>query len=149
MSIDFPKEEHKVLQLWEELNAFQRQVELSKGRKPFTFYDGPPFATGLPHYGHLLTSTIKDIIPRYWSMKGHYVERRFGWDTHGVPIEYEIDKKLGMSGKDAVEKYGIAEYNAQCRAIVMRYSEEWRTTITRLGRWIDFDNDYKVRKFLE
>ena len=131
---------------WQEIGAFERQVELSKGRKPYTFYDGPPFATGTPHYGHLLSSTIKDIIPRYWSMKGRYVERRFGWDTHGVPIEYEIDKKLGMSGKQAVEKLGIAQYNAECRAIVMTYASEWRTTITRLGRWIDFDNDYKVNQ---
>ncbi|KAL4795370.1 tRNA synthetases class I-domain-containing protein [Aspergillus venezuelensis] len=144
MSIDFPKEEELVLQTWREINAFQRQVELSKGRKPYTFYDGPPFATGLPHYGHLLASTIKDIIPRYWSMKGHYVERRFGWDTHGVPIEYEIDKKLGMSGLDAVAKYGIEKYNEECRAIVMTYATEWRQTIERLGRWIDFDNDYKT-----
>ncbi|KAL4869746.1 hypothetical protein BDV12DRAFT_71876 [Aspergillus spectabilis] len=144
MSIDFPKEEDLVLQRWREINAFQRQVELSKGRKPYTFYDGPPFATGLPHYGHLLASTIKDIIPRYWSMKGHYVERRFGWDTHGVPIEYEIDKKLGMSGLEAVEKYGIEKYNEECRAIVMRFASEWRQTIERLGRWIDFDNDYKT-----
>lgn len=144
MSIDFPKEEEKVLARWDEINAFQRQVELSKGRKPYTFYDGPPFATGLPHYGHLLASTIKDIIPRYWSMKGHYVERRFGWDTHGVPIEYEIEKSLGMSGSAAVEKIGLAAYNAECRAIVMKYSSEWRQTINRLGRWIDFDNDYKV-----
>ena len=145
MSINFSKEEEKVLELWERIDAFRRQVELSEGQEPFTFYDGPPFATGLPHYGHLLTSTIKDIIPRYWSMKGRYVERRFGWDTHGVPIEYEIDKKLGMSGKKAVEEIGIAEYNAQCRAIVMRFAKEWRHTITRLGRWIDFDNDYKAR----
>ncbi|KAL5339863.1 tRNA synthetases class I-domain-containing protein [Aspergillus crustosus] len=144
MSIDFPKEEGLVLQKWKEINAFQRQVELSKGRKPYTFYDGPPFATGLPHYGHLLASTIKDIIPRYWSMKGHYVERRFGWDTHGVPIEYEIDKKLGMSGLEAVEKFGIEKYNEECRAIVMRFASEWRETIERLGRWIDFDNDYKT-----
>ncbi|KAL4879354.1 tRNA synthetases class I-domain-containing protein [Aspergillus karnatakaensis] len=144
MSIDFPKEEDLVLQKWREINAFERQVELSKGRKPYTFYDGPPFATGLPHYGHLLASTIKDIIPRYWSMKGHYVERRFGWDTHGVPIEYEIDKKLGMSGLEAVEKYGIEKYNEECRAIVMRFASEWRQTIERLGRWIDFDNDYKT-----
>lgn len=145
MSVDFPAEEEIVLQRWREINAFRRQVELSKGRKPYTFYDGPPFATGLPHYGHLLASTIKDIIPRYWSMKGHYVERRFGWDTHGVPIEYEIDKKLGMSGLEAVEKLGIEKYNEECRAIVMRYASEWRETIERLGRWIDFDNDYKVR----
>ena len=120
------------------------QVELSKGRKLYTFYDGPPFATGLPHYGHLLASTIKDIIPRYWSMKGRHVERRFGWDTHGLPIEHEIDKKLGISGRDAVMKMGLKKYNEECRAIVMRYSTEWRKTIDRLGRWIDFDNDYKV-----
>ncbi len=121
------------------------KVELSEGRKLYTFYDGPPFATGLPHYGHLLASTIKDIIPRYWSMKGFHVERRFGWDTHGLPIEHEIDKKLGISGKDAVMKLGLENYNAECRAIVMKYSAEWRTTIDRLGRWIDFDNDYKVK----
>lgn len=144
MSIDFPKEEEEVLKRWTEIHAFERQVELSKGRKPYTFYDGPPFATGLPHYGHLLASTIKDIIPRYWSMKGYYVERRFGWDTHGLPIEYEIDKKLGLSGRDAVMQLGLEKYNAECRAIVMRFASEWRQTIERLGRWIDFDNDYKA-----
>lgn len=100
--------------------------------------------SGLPHYGHLLASTIKDIIPRYWSMKGYHVERRFGWDTHGLPIEHEIDKKLGITGKAAVMELGLEKYNAECRAIVMRFSAEWRTTIDRLGRWIDFDNDYKV-----
>ena len=144
MSINFPEEEERVLARWKEIRAFETQVELSKGQKIFTFYDGPPFATGLPHYGHLLASTIKDIIPRYWSMKGHYVERRFGWDTHGLPIEYEIDKKMGISGKQAVMELGIEKYNAECRAIVMRYAGEWRQTIDRLGRWIDFDNDYKV-----
>ncbi|CAN9296691.1 unnamed protein product [Alternaria alternata] len=144
MSIEFPREEERILARWKEIDAFLRQVELSKGKQPYTFYDGPPFATGLPHYGHLLASTIKDIIPRYWTMKGRYVERRFGWDTHGVPIEYEIDKELGMSGRDAVKEIGIAEYNEKCRAIVMRYSTEWRSTIDRLGRWIDFDNDYKT-----
>jgi isoleucyl-tRNA synthetase len=148
MSVHFPSEELKVLDLWNEINAFHRQVELSEGQKPFTFYDGPPFATGLPHYGHLLASTIKDVIPRYWSMKGHYVERRFGWDTHGLPIEHEIDKKFGASGREVVEKLGIEGYNAECRAIVMRYADEWRKTIGRLGRWIDFDNDYKVRNFI-
>jgi len=149
MSINFAQEEEVVLKRWKEINAFQRQLELSKGRKPYTFYDGPPFATGTPHYGHLLSSTIKDVIPRYWSMKGHHVERRFGWDTHGVPIEFEIEKMLGMSGKDAVERLGIAKYNEECRAIVMRYAGEWREVIGRLGRWIDFDNDYKVRALAE
>ncbi|KAF2652009.1 hypothetical protein K491DRAFT_781437 [Lophiostoma macrostomum CBS 122681] len=144
MSIDFPKEEERILGRWKEIDAFLRQVELSKGKQPYTFYDGPPFATGMPHYGHLLASTIKDIIPRYWSMKGRYVERRFGWDTHGVPIEFEIDKELGMSGRDAVREIGIAKYNEKCKAIVMRYATEWRHTIDRLGRWIDFDRDYKT-----
>lgn len=97
----------------------------------------------LPHYGHLLASTIKDIVPRYWHMKGYHVPRRFGWDTHGLPIEYEIDKKLEINSKDDVMNMGIDKYNAECRAIVMRYSTEWRQTIDRLGRWIDFDNDYK------
>ena len=144
MSIDFPKEEEAVLALWTELDAFQRQVQLSASKPPFTFYDGPPFATGLPHYGHLLTSTIKDIVPRYYSMKGRHVERRFGWDTHGLPIEHEIDKKFGASGREVVEKLGLAGYNAECRAIVMRFADEWRRLISRLGRWIDFDDDYKT-----
>ncbi|EJP60715.1 isoleucyl-tRNA synthetase [Beauveria bassiana ARSEF 2860] len=144
MSIDFPKEEEAVLEKWREMDAFHRQLELTADLPRYTFYDGPPFATGLPHFGHLLASTIKDIIPRYWAMKGYHVERRFGWDTHGLPIEHEIDKKLGISGKAAVTELGIGKYNEECRAIVMRYATEWRATIERLGRWIDFDNDYKT-----
>ncbi|ROT37687.1 isoleucyl-tRNA synthetase [Sodiomyces alkalinus F11] len=143
MSISFPKTEEETIRFWREVDAFQTQLRLTEGCEPFTFYDGPPFATGLPHYGHLLTSTIKDIIPRYWAMKGYHVSRRFGWDTHGLPVEYEIDKKHGMSAQDAVAKMGVAAYNAECRAIVMRYATEWRQIIERLGRWIDFDNDYK------
>ncbi len=112
-------------------------IEALSSRNPLTI-------AGLPHYGHLLASTIKDIVPRYWSMKGYYVVRRFGWDTHGVPIEYEIDQKLGMSGKDAVAQMGIAKYNEECRSIVMKYASDWRQTIERLGRWVDFENDYKV-----
>ncbi|KAJ4397443.1 hypothetical protein N0V93_001671 [Gnomoniopsis smithogilvyi] len=141
MNISFPQTEENILRLWKEIDAFQTQMRLTEGNYRFIFYDGPPF--GLPHYGHLLTSTIKDIIPRYWSMKGYHVVRRFGWDTHGVPIEYEIDKKLGMSGRDAVKQLGLEKYNSECRAIVMRYAEEWRQIIERLGRWVDFDNDYK------
>ncbi|RPB13621.1 hypothetical protein P167DRAFT_486046 [Morchella conica CCBAS932] len=142
--MDFPKEEEKILEFWREIDAFRTSVKLSEGKTPYSFYDGPPFCTGLPHYGHLLASTIKDIVPRYWHMKGHYIERRFGWDTHGLPVEYEIDKKLNITCKDDVMKMGIDKYNAECRAIVMRYSTEWRQTIDRLGRWIDFDNDYKT-----
>ncbi|KAL4823074.1 hypothetical protein H8958_017944 [Nasalis larvatus] len=110
----------------------------------FTFYDGPPFATGLPHYGHILAGTIKDIVTRYAHQSGFHVDRRFGWDCHGLPVEYEIDKTLGIRGPEDVAKMGITEYNNQCRAIVMRYSAEWRSTVSRLGRWIDFDNDYKT-----
>ncbi|ORX93800.1 isoleucyl-tRNA synthetase [Basidiobolus meristosporus CBS 931.73] len=141
---NFPKEEEKILAFWKEIDAFRTSVKLSEGRKPYTFYDGPPFATGLPHYGHILAGTIKDIVTRYAHQTGHYVERRFGWDCHGLPVEYEIDKKLGIKGKDDVMAMGIDKYNEECRSIVMRYASEWRETIERTGRWIDFDNDYKT-----
>ena len=144
MAINFAREEEAILAYWKQIGAFERLQELSKDKPPYTFYDGPPFATGLPHYGHLLVSTIKDCICRYWAMKGHLVNRRFGWDTHGLPIEYEIDKKFGITGKEAVEKLGMSRYNAECKAIVMRYADVWRETITRLGRWVDFENDYKA-----
>ena len=102
----------------------------------FTFYDGPPFATGLPHYGHILAGSIKDIVTRYAHQSGFHVERRFGWDTHGLPVEYEIDKTLGIKGPEDVMKMGIANYNAECRKIVMRYSKDWEIIVGRLGRWI-------------
>ncbi|KAJ1962748.1 isoleucine--tRNA ligase [Dipsacomyces acuminosporus] len=140
----FPKEEEKVIEFWREIDAFKTSLKLSEGRKPFSFYDGPPFATGLPHYGHLLAGTIKDIVTRYAHNTGHYVERRFGVDCHGLPIEYEIDKMLGIKGRDDVMAMGIDKYNAECRAIVLRYFNEWRKTVERLGRWIDFDNGYKT-----
>lgn len=142
--MDFAKTEDEVLKLWEEVDAFMTSLEQNKDKKPFTFYDGPPFATGTPHYGHILASTVKDIVPRYAHMTGHHVERRFGWDTHGLPVEHEIDKKLGITGKEDVMNMGIDKYNAECRAIVMRYASDWRHVIGRLGRWIDFDNDYKT-----
>lgn len=110
----------------------------------FTFYDGPPFATGLPHYGHILAGTIKDIVTRYAHQSGYHVERRFGWDCHGLPVEFEIDKQEGIRGPEDVQKMGIKAYNDKCRSIVMRYSQEWEAIVTRLGRWIDFKNDYKT-----
>ena len=143
-SFSFVKAEHDVLDFWEKKNVFQQSLEQSKDNPPYIFYDGPPFATGLPHHGHLVGSTLKDIIPRYYTMKGHYVQRRFGWDCHGLPIEHEIDKSLGMSASEAVEKLGMKGYNDECRGIVQRYTTEWRKTITRIGRWVDFDNDYKT-----
>ncbi|KAK0426729.1 hypothetical protein QR680_009868 [Steinernema hermaphroditum] len=142
--IDFPQEEDKVLQFWKEKDVFRTSLELAKGRDHYTFYDGPPFATGLPHYGHILAGTIKDVVTRWAAQNGYYVERRFGWDTHGLPVEYEIDQKLGIKGPADVLKMGIENYNKECRTIVMRYSTEWQTTVERMGRWIDFENDYKT-----
>ena len=109
--------------MWREIDAFQSSLTLNSGKPAFTFYDGPPFATGLPHYGHILAGTIKDTITRFQHMMGHHVERRFGWDCHGLPVEYEIDKKLGITGPDDItgpEGMGIRKYNEECRAIVSR-----------------------------
>lgn len=140
----FPKEEEKVLAFWREIDAFRTQLKLSEQRPPYSFYDGPPFATGLPHYGHLLAGTIKDIVTRHATASGFYVERRFGWDTHGLPVEHEIDKKLGIRGKEDVLAMGIPAYNAECRAIVLRYANEWQKTVERMARWIDFDHGYRT-----
>ncbi|XP_011199577.2 isoleucine--tRNA ligase, cytoplasmic [Bactrocera dorsalis] len=143
-TIHFPTEELNILEKWRRENTFDRCMQLSKQRPRYTFYDGPPFATGLPHYGHILAGTIKDIVTRYAYQQGYHVERRFGWDCHGLPVEFEIDKLLNISGPEDVQKMGIAAYNAECRKIVMRYSNEWETVVTRMGRWIDFRNDYKT-----
>ncbi|XP_028160047.1 isoleucine--tRNA ligase, cytoplasmic [Ostrinia furnacalis] len=143
-SIDFPKEEEKILKFWKEIDAFQSCLKQSKNKPRYSFYDGPPFATGLPHYGHILAGTIKDVVTRYAHQQGYHVERRFGWDCHGLPVEFEIDKTLGIKGPEDVEKMGIDKYNAECRKIVMKYADEWETIITRMGRWIDFKNDYKT-----
>ena len=141
---DFPATETETLEQWKAADTFKRSLELSEGRKLFSFYDGPPFATGLPHYGHILAGTIKDIVTRYAHQTGHHVERRFGWDCHGLPVEFEIDQKLGIKGRDDVMAMGIPAYNKECRSIVSRYCKEWETVVTRLGRWIDFKNDYKT-----
>ncbi|KDD75520.1 class I (I, L, M and V) tRNA synthetase, partial [Helicosporidium sp. ATCC 50920] len=141
---DFSKEEKDTLKWWDEVDAFQEQLRQSFGRPLYVFYDGPPFATGLPHYGHLLAGTIKDVVTRYASGIGRHVPRRFGWDCHGLPVEHEIDKMLGVTGRQDVLDMGIDVYNEHCRSIVMRYRSEWRETVHRMGRWIDFDNDYKT-----
>uniref|UniRef100_UPI00398E942B isoleucine--tRNA ligase, cytoplasmic isoform X2 n=1 Tax=Pristiophorus japonicus TaxID=55135 RepID=UPI00398E942B len=143
-TINFPAEEEQILKIWKQLDCFQECLKQAKTRPRYTFYDGPPFATGLPHYGHILAGTIKDIVTRFAHQSGFSVERRFGWDCHGLPVEYEIDKTLGIKGPEDVAKMGIAEYNRHCRGIVMRYSNEWEYAVTRLGRWIDFKNDYKT-----
>lgn len=142
--VNFVEQEKDTLGFWEASKVFQQSIEQRRGQPEFVFYDGPPFATGLPHYGHLLAGTIKDIIPRYQTMRGHFVERRFGWDCHGLPVEYEMEQELNISGKRDIEALGIDVFNEKCRSIVLRYTEEWREVVTRMGRWVDFDNDYKT-----
>ncbi|XP_026849704.1 isoleucine--tRNA ligase, cytoplasmic [Drosophila persimilis] len=143
-NINFTAEEENVLQQWRDEKIFEKCSQLSKGKPKYTFYDGPPFATGLPHYGHILAGTIKDIVTRYAYQQGYHVDRRFGWDCHGLPVEFEIDKLLNIRGPEDVAKMGITAYNAECRKIVMRYADEWENVVTRVGRWIDFKNDYKT-----
>ncbi|XP_058119067.1 isoleucine--tRNA ligase, cytoplasmic [Anopheles ziemanni] len=143
-AINFPAEEEKVLAYWQTEKVFETCLKQSKGKPRYTFYDGPPFATGLPHYGHILAGTVKDIVTRYAHQQGYHVERRFGWDCHGLPVEYEIDKTLNIRGPDDVAKMGIKAYNNECRKIVMRYANEWEQIVGRMGRWIDFKNDYKT-----
>ncbi|AEE16951.1 isoleucine--tRNA ligase [Treponema brennaborense] len=140
----FPELEEKVLKFWKDNDIFKKSIAMRDGCSEYVFYDGPPFATGLPHFGHFIPSTIKDIIPRYQTMKGKKVERRFGWDCHGLPVENLIEKELGLNSKTDIEKYGVAEFNEACRASVLRYVDEWKQAVTRLGRWVDFDNDYKT-----
>lgn len=146
LTANLAQEEEEILKHWAQNHTFRKSVE---GRddapdNQYVFYDGPPFATGLPHYGHLVASTIKDVVPRYWAMRGKRVERRFGWDTHGLPIEMEMEKKLDLSGPTSIREYGVAKFNEACRDNVLRYTDEWEKTITRLGRWVDFENDYKT-----
>eukprot|EP01111_Echinosteliopsis_oligospora_P006899 TRINITY_DN2135_c0_g1_i3.p1 TRINITY_DN2135_c0_g1~~TRINITY_DN2135_c0_g1_i3.p1 ORF type:complete len:1138 (+),score=324.53 TRINITY_DN2135_c0_g1_i3:43-3456(+) len=142
--ISFPGEEEKTLKYWDEIKAFETCLKQSEGKPEFSFYDGPPFATGLPHYGHLLAGTIKDVVTRYAHQTGHHVPRRFGWDCHGLPIEFEIDKIHGIKTRDDVLAMGIPKYNKLCRDIVMKYSTEWEAVVKRLGRWIDMKNNYKT-----
>ena len=142
---DFVAIEERVLARWAEEDTFARSVEKrAGGDNEYVFYDGPPFANGLPHYGHLLTGYVKDVIPRYQTMRGRRVERRFGWDCHGLPPEMEAEKELGLSGRKSIQEYGVAEFNDHCRSSVMRYTAEWERYVGRQARWVDFANDYKT-----
>jgi len=141
---DFPQMELDMLAFWEAHDTFKKSLAKNREKQDYVFYDGPPFATGLPHYGHLLAGTIKDIVPRYQTMRGHHVERRFGWDCHGLPIEALAQEALGVSGAHEIRTLGIDAFNEQCRSMVLKYVGEWRKTVTRMGRWVDFDNDYKT-----
>jgi isoleucyl-tRNA synthetase len=138
---DFSNIEQQVLKKWEVDGTFKQSL---KGSGEFVFYDGPPFANGLPHYGHLLTGFIKDLFARYQTMQGKKVDRRFGWDCHGLPAEMHSEKELGISGKVAIEKYGIEKFNDHCKESVLKYTNEWQEYVNRQARWVDFENDYKT-----
>lgn len=144
MSNDSVNLEKKVNQFWKDNNTFNKSLEQTKKNKEFVFYDGPPFATGLPHHGHLVGSVLKDMMPRYFTMKGYYVSRKFGWDCHGLPVEHELEKKLGKGAKELVKELGVAEYNSKCRDVVDKHESDWEYTMERLGRWVDFKNSYKT-----
>ena len=141
---ELPKIDAEILQFWKADGTFQASIDERPEDDQFVFYDGPPFANGLPHYGHLLTGFAKDVIPRFQTMKGKRVERRFGWDTHGLPAELSAEKDLGISGRKAVLEMGIDKFNAAARAGVMKYAGEWEDYVTRSARWVDFENDYKT-----
>jgi len=144
----FPAMERDTLDYWARDRTFQDSVAArpagEDGSNEFVFYDGPPFANGLPHYGHLLTGYVKDVVPRYQTMRGRHVERRFGWDTHGLPAETETEKQLGLKNKSEIDDLGVAAFNDACRASVLRYTDEWQDYVTRQARWVDFENDYKT-----
>ncbi len=136
--------EQKTLEFWTKQNIFEKSLEQTKKGKEFIFYDGPPFATGLPHYGHILASTLKDVIPRYKTMQGFHVPRKWGWDCHGLPVENLVEKELNLETKKDIENYGIDTFNKVAEESVLRYAKDWREAIPRFGRWVDMDNDYRT-----
>ncbi len=137
---NFSSIEQSVLEIWKRDNTFRESVE-KKVNEEFVFYDGPPFANGLPHYGHLLTGFVKDIIPRFQTMLGKKVDRRFGWDCHGLPAEMESEKELGLSGRAEIINFGVEKFNDHCQTSVMKYTKEWEKSVDRQARWVDFEND--------
>ncbi|WP_231447236.1 isoleucine--tRNA ligase [Brevibacterium zhoupengii] len=147
-SPDFPAIEDAVLSYWKQDDTFQASIDQrdsgANGSNEFVFYDGPPFANGLPHYGHLLTGYVKDVVPRFQTMRGKKVDRRFGWDTHGLPAELEAERQLGITDKSEISGMGLAAFNDACRSSVLKYTKEWEEYVTRQGRWVDFENDYKT-----
>ena len=145
-SPSFPAVEEQILDFWAKDGTFQASIDqrTAGNAQEFVFYDGPPFANGLPHYGHLLTGYVKDAIPRFKTMQGYKVERRFGWDTHGLPAEVEAERQLGISGRPEIEKFGVDRFNDYCRTSVLKYTKDWEQYVTRQARWVDFENDYKT-----
>lgn len=141
-SLNFTDREKEVLDFWKENDVYKKSERKNEGGEPFCFYDGPPTANGKPHIGHVLTRTMKDIIPRYQTMKGKYVLRKAGWDTHGLPVELEVEKTLGMDGKQDIEKYGIEPFIKKCKESVWKYKSEWEKMSDRIGYWVDMENPY-------
>ena len=139
---ELPEIEKKVLNFWERNKIFEKSIKERKGKPFFSFYDGPPFATGIPHYGHILATTIKDAVLRYWTMKGYQVPRRVGWDCHGLPVENLIEKELGIKSKREIEDLGIEKFNKLCRDSVFRCVKDFEVTLKRVGRWADYKNYY-------
>ncbi len=139
-----PEREVEILDFWKENNIFAKSLEQTKDGEPYVFYDGPPFATGLPHFGHVLPSTLKDIIPRYKTMQGYHVARKWGWDCHGLPVENLIEKDLGLKTKKDILDYGVGKFNEAAKNSVLKYADEWREIVPRLGRWVDMENDYRT-----
>ena len=140
--VNFPEIEGEILLLWERIGAFEKSVERRKKDNPFVFYEGPPTANGRPGFHHALARAFKDLIPRYKTMRGYRVERKGGWDCHGLPVELQVEKELGLAGKHDVEEYGVEEFNRLCRESVYRYVEDWREMSARLGFWVDMENAY-------
>ncbi|MBD3360779.1 isoleucine--tRNA ligase [Candidatus Peregrinibacteria bacterium] len=138
----FPEIEKKILKYWEKNKIFDKSVEQRKNNEKYVFFDGPPFANGLPHYGHILANVLKDAVTRYWTMRGYYVPRTNGWDCHGLPVEYEVEKELDLSGRKEIVDYGVEKFNEKCRESVFRYTKEWEDTLRRIARWVDFSDSY-------
>ena len=141
-SFDFPKFEQDVLRFWKDQEIFRKSVEQRRSAKPFIFYEGPPTANGLPHPGHVLTRVIKDLLPRYKTMRGYLCERKAGWDTHGLPVEIEVEKELGIDGKEQIQQYGVESFVRKCFDSVFRYVKEWEQLTERIGFWIDMTDPY-------
>ncbi|MEI6288321.1 MAG: class I tRNA ligase family protein, partial [bacterium] len=142
--MNISEKEQEIQKFWEDNKIFEKSLEATKNGPAYSFYDGPPFATGLPHYGTMVASLMKDAVPRFWTMRGHYVERRWGWDCHGLPIENIVEKSLGFKSKKEIEEYGVDKFNEECRSKVLGYVEEWKRVIGRFGRWADMENSYKT-----
>ena len=141
-NLDAQSREKEVIRFWNENNIFKKQTDLREGSDVFTFYDGPPTANGKPHIGHIETRAIKDLIPRYHVMKGKQVTRKAGWDTHGLPVELEVEKLLGLDGKEQIEEYGIEPFIQKCKESVWKYKGEWERMSERVGFWADMENPY-------